>query len=187
MNIFVLDDSPKISAEYMCDKHINKMVVESAQMLCTAHRMLDGVETMKPSVSGKRTLRYFEMPEPDESLLYRAAHMKHPCNIWIRQTEDNYLWLYDHFMYLGEEYTYRYGKSHKSIELLGERLCEAPRNLTRSGQTDFVLAMPDKYKTICPITSYRNYYKGDKTFAKWERNRKQPEWWNESKEYQVVL
>ena len=148
-------------------------------MLSTCHRMLDGVEENRPSISGKRNVRYFRLEEPDESLLYRAVHFNHPCNIWIRKTEDNYFWLYDHFMYLGEEFEYRYGKKHSTIELLGERLCDAPRALTSSGLSDYVLAMPDKYKVLCPITSYREFYKGDKTFAKWERGRAQPEWWND--------
>jgi hypothetical protein len=42
MNIFYLDKDPIKAAEYSCDKHVVKMILESAQMLCTAHRVLDG-------------------------------------------------------------------------------------------------------------------------------------------------
>ncbi len=58
MNIFVLDEDPVISAQMMCDKHIPKMIVEAAQMLSTAHRMLDGYMEKRPSKSGKRMVKY---------------------------------------------------------------------------------------------------------------------------------
>ena len=44
MNIFYLDRDPVIAAQMMCDKHVVKMILESAQMLSTAHRVLDGDE-----------------------------------------------------------------------------------------------------------------------------------------------
>ena len=180
MNIFVLDDSPETSAKYMCDKHINKMVVESAQMLCTAHRMLDGIETKRASVSGKRFLTYFEMPEPDESLLYRAAHLKHPCNIWIRETEGNYHWLYDHFMYLGEEYTYRYGKVHMTDTKLRQALKQVPTNIPDIGPTKFKLAMGSNPECIFEdaVKSYRAFYhtKEERFNLVWTK-RMIPDWW----------
>ena len=49
MNIFVLDKDPHIAAQMHCDRHVPKMIVESAQMLSTAHRLLDGEEYMAPS------------------------------------------------------------------------------------------------------------------------------------------
>lgn len=41
MNIFYLERDPKIAAEFHCDKHVVKMIVESAQMLSSAHWMTD--------------------------------------------------------------------------------------------------------------------------------------------------
>jgi len=188
MNIFALDDSPELSAQMMCDKHISKMIVESAQMLSTAHRMLDGQETRKQSRSGKRWVRYFNLPVADEDLIYKAVHFNHPCTVWCRQNDSNYTWLYDHMMYLGIEYTKRYGKTHSTIELLGERLCEPPKNIKYGLRTPFALAMPDEYKSKDAQHSYRIFYKNEKTFAKWERGVSEPHWWkNISKKVELAL
>ena len=59
MNVFVLSECPIESAEMMCDKHIPKMIVEAAQMLSTAHRMLDGYMEKRPSKSGKRMVKAY--------------------------------------------------------------------------------------------------------------------------------
>ena len=75
MNIFVLADSPKESAEMHCDKHVCKMMIEYAQMLSTTHRILDGEEVISES-------------------LYKVAHKNHPCTIWTRTNKSNYLWLF---------------------------------------------------------------------------------------------
>ena len=68
MNIFVLDEDPTIAAQMQCDKHVVKMIVESAQMLSTAHRMLDGKMIMKPSKSGKRMVKYYDLYEGADDL-----------------------------------------------------------------------------------------------------------------------
>ena len=57
MNIFVLNKDPVLAAQEQCDKHVVKMIVESAQMLSTAHRMLDGQVYRKPSKSGKTMIK----------------------------------------------------------------------------------------------------------------------------------
>ena len=87
MNIFILDSDPKLSAQLQCDKHIVKMVLESAQMLSTAHRMLDGKLVMKPSKSGKRMVKYYDLYEGADDLeaeliYYKAVHHNHPCTVW---------------------------------------------------------------------------------------------------------
>ena len=92
MNIFILDHNPKIAAQSQCDKHVVKMIVESAQMLSTAHRMLDGVETKRPSVSGKTMIKYYELENPEmELMLYKAVHHKHPCTVWTMESVYNYV------------------------------------------------------------------------------------------------
>jgi hypothetical protein len=86
MNIFILDKDPVLAAQLQCDKHVVKMIVESAQMLSTAHRMLDGKIVMKPSRSGKRMIKYYDLYEgandlEAEMLYYSAVHHGHPCTI----------------------------------------------------------------------------------------------------------
>ena len=78
MNIFYLDSDPVKAAQMQCNAHVVKMIVESAQMLSTAHRLLDGVETRRPSLSG-RMGKYWALSDARETLLYKAVHMAHPC------------------------------------------------------------------------------------------------------------
>ena len=163
MNIFVLDRNPITAAQQQCDKHVVKMILESAQMLCTAHRVLDGDEPA------------------DRFGLYKKAHTNHPCSIWVRESMHNYRWLWVHMMALGEEYTYRYGKVHKSIQKLGKKLERLPHNIPRGKMTEFKLAMkqyPECMKEDT-VESYRLYYqtKQDKFNMVWT-NRDIPEWFN---------
>lgn len=139
MNIFILDIDPGLAAQFHADKHVVKMILESAQLLSTAHYALDGVVRD-----------------------YKPTHINHPCSIWTRQTTSNYTWLYSLFKELSAEYTRRYGKEHKSWATLKDVLRVAPRSILRDTMTPFALAMPDKYKSGNPVTSYRNYYKGEK-------------------------
>ena len=101
MNIFYLDRSPSIAAEMACDKHVVKMILESAQLLSTAHRVIDGDEYA------------------DKVGLYKMAHKNHPSTIWTRTSTENYMWLNRYFGALCREYTYRYGKHHASERLAG--------------------------------------------------------------------
>jgi len=106
MNIFYLDKSPVLSARYQCDKHVVKMILESAQLLCTAHRVLD----------------YTLTSEHDSKGLYKSTHKNHPSAIWARSGYEQYSWLYHHFIALGNEYEYRYHKKHLTIIKLKEPL-----------------------------------------------------------------
>lgn len=143
----------------MCDKHVVKMILESAQMLSTAHRVLD---------------------ESNDAELYKTAHKNHPCSIWVRKSSENYSWLYSHFKALSEEYTYRYGKIHSSWQKLGKILNKMPKNITMNERSPFAIAMKQYPECIVendPIQSYRNYYRvAKKDFAKWTK-REEPEWW----------
>lgn len=192
MNIFVLHDDPVIAAQMMCDKHIPKMIVESAQMLSTAHRMLDGKKIRKPSKSGKRMVDYYDLYEGPyndleaELLYYKAVHFHHPCTVWTMESEANYRWHWEHMKALCNEYTYRYktekepNKMHKTERILLWQIQSPPRNIPKGGLTQFKLAM--KHYPECmvegdPIQSYRNYYHAAKYFAKWEKGRPAPDWW----------
>ena len=179
MNIFVLSANPITAAEMMCDKHIPKMVVESGQMLSTAHRMLDGIQTQKLSKSGKRTVKYWIHPS-HEDLLYKAVHSAHPCTVWTMQNNSNYIWHYIHFLALSREFKIRFNKNHKTHEILRDILGTPPANINTGNLTPFALAM--KHFPSCivegdAVTSYRNYYHTAKPFAKWQHGRSEPDWW----------
>lgn len=160
MNIFILDKNPIKAAQLLCDKHASKMIVESGQMLSTTHRMLDGNLEKRRSKSGKRMVNYYTHPK-HEQLLYKAVHHNHPCTVWSRASMQNYIWHYDHFTAMGTEFEYRYGKKHKTIELLEEVLSIPPRNIPNIGLTPFALAMQNEPQCIVEddaVQSYRNYY-----------------------------
>lgn len=163
MNIFYLHHNPFLAAQYHCDKHVIKMILESAQMLSTAHRVLDGYITMSPK-------KRFNLDEPRDSILYSATHINHPSAIWCRENSANYRWLFNLYLALCEEYSHRYHKIHKSSELMG-LLVNLPLSIERSDtMSKMALAMPDQYKTDDPIESYRNYYIGEKSrMLKWTK------------------
>ena len=140
MNVFVLDNDPVVAARFQCDKHVVKMVLESAQLLCSAHHMLMS-----------------DIPDR----FYRLTHKNHPCSIWARSHPDNYNWLASHATGLLSEYTHRYGKTHKSTGII--EWCKGnPPLFTSAKQLPFAQAMPDQYKDDDPVVAYRNYYIEDK-------------------------
>ncbi len=180
MNIFVLDNDPVKAAQLQCDKHIPKMVVESAQMLSTVHRMLDGVVEMRPSKSGKRMVKYWKLDDSRENILYNAVHMNHPCTVWTRENCCNYNWHYKHFMALCKEYTYRYGKMHMSEIKLALILRNAPSNIEHSkDKSPFKLAMGTNPECMFEdaVKSYRAFYqtKQSRFKMKWTK-RAVPDW-----------
>lgn len=180
MNIFVLDNNPATAAQMMCDKHIPKMIVEAAQMLSTAHRMLDGELVKKPSKSGKRMVNGYVHPNSNlDAVLYNAVHHHHPCTVWTMESKANYEWHYQHFLALADEFVYRFGKQHLTAQKLSEVLRNTPINIPNGALTEFPQAMkayPECMVDGNPIKAYRNYYHY-KHFAKWEKGREAPEWW----------
>lgn len=168
MNIFYLDPDPQICAQYHNDKHVVKMILESAQLLSTAHRVLDGVKVNKRYVISDRR----------ESGLYKATHINHPSAIWVRQSIKNYEWLTMLFEQLLREYTYRYGKRHKCETMFD--LAAAPNNISDGVFTGPTPAMPDYCKVPGDsLQSYRNYYILEKShIASWKK-RSVPHWYNE--------
>jgi hypothetical protein len=173
MNIFYLHNDPKTCAEMHVDKHCVKMILEYAQLLSTAHRVLDGTLNVGLSASGRKKTSYVLMDQR-ESVLYSATHINHPSAIWVRQSDKNYAWLYRMFGALMDEYTYRYGKTH-ACERLATALSHRPKNIPKGEFTEPTPAMPDHYKVSGDsIQSYHNYYLGDKTRMFSWKNRSQP-------------
>lgn len=183
MNVFVVNEDPVISARELCDAHVVKMPTETAQLLSTAHRVLDGKQVIRPSVSGKRMVKYFDLFEgiddlEMEMLLYKANHINHPSAVWARESSANYLWLYKHFVALCDEYNRRYCRTHKSDTMLRCALATLPRNIKQGTMTPFPQAMPDDCKQSDPVQAYRTYYNKYKaSFAKWKYTRA-PSWFD---------
>ena len=140
MNIFYLDKCPYKAAELQYNKHVVKMILESAQMLCTAHHHYD---------------LFTDVP-------YKKAHYNHPSTIWCRQNKNHYRWLYNHMIALGQEYTARYGKEHMSITKCRLPLFQYPVGIPEGKFEQPPQCMPDEYKDKCSIQAYWNYYIGDK-------------------------
>ena len=154
MNIFLLDTDTRKCAQYHCDKHVVKMILETAQLLCGVHHMTDQVTDQVP---------------------YKLSHKNHPCAIWSRESLSNYLYLCDLGLELCKEYTYRYGKRHKSQDVIEWCLTNKP-NISDKEFTEPARAMPNEYKVDSVVESYRNYYIGEKSkIAVW-KNREIPEW-----------
>ncbi len=183
MNIFYLHKDPKIAAEWHVDKHVVKMIVEYAQILSTAHRMLDGTKYIGTSKTGRKATRY-RLPDNLENVVYKACHYHHPSTAWARGSSQHYQWLFELWRELSGEYRYRYGskkgKDHSSWTLLGDILKHTPNNLQDNGWSDPPPAMSHYPQCIVPgdsIQSYKNYYIEAKNyFAKWT-NRKAPDWY----------
>lgn len=182
MNIFFLiklsDDDiinwAKECSKQHVDKHVVKMILEYAQLLSTAHRVLDGEEFIDDS--GKRKVKRWKLNNELDNILYKATHSKHPSAIWARESSKNYKLLYTLFIHLCDEYTYRYNKIHLTDKKLRNTLFHLPKNIKIGDVTCFPQAMPDKYKCNCSVTAYHHYYNGDKQhIASWTK-RDIPEW-----------
>lgn len=150
MNLFILHHIQTISCQQHVDRHVVKMILESAQILCTAHWVIDG-----------------EIGDG----WYRPTHERHPVVRWCCENSANYDYVYRQFMMLSVEYEWRYGREHLSWTKLGAAIKQRPWGIDRSEQChDFVLAMPDKYKDEGSrvrsieeaVVAYRRYYLGEK-------------------------
>lgn len=167
MNIFFLSRDPAEAARYHNDSHCVKMILETAQLLSTAHRVLDGDEK-------------FQLQDSRNDVLYRATHKNHPSAVWVRSGVDQYRWTHDLLYYLIWEFRSRYGKPH-ATERLMPFLLDAPHNIV----TDFYewqdppQCMPDDCRGDDTVQAYRTYYAKYKNhIASWKNG--QPEWWNDS-------
>ncbi len=180
MNIFYVHSDPKTCAQQHVDKHVVKMILEYAQLLSTAHRLLDGTEVQGFSNSGRKAKRW-QLPDSRDATLYKASHINHPSAKWARHGEQNYRWLFTLWIELLAEYTHRYGKIHASSRLMAY-LARPPKNIKMDEPfTAPWRAMPDEYKfdrsvPDYTVKSYRAYYLGAKTqMLKW-KNRQTPDW-----------
>ena len=188
MNIFYLNNDPKLCAEMHLDKHVVKMILEYAQLLSTAHRVLDGTVSTRLSKSGRKQ-QYYPLADERDNFLYSATHVNHPSAVWVRHSYENYEWLYKLFIALLNEYTHRYGRIHATARLI-DALHTPPIHIPKGiGFTEPTPAMPNEVKVlrevatdryeIDSIKSYHKYYIHNKVhIAKWTK-REIPLWYSE--------
>lgn len=153
MNIFVVDSDPVIAAQSLADVHSSKMVLETAQLLCSTF--------------------------PTSLAPYRRTHYNHPCSVWTRTSRENWDWLLEHGLALGEEFLFRYGKPHASTKIIEWcKLNWKAAEVAAVPMTPFAQAMPEEFKRQDAVEAYRAYYRGAKAeIAAWNKHRAAPEWW----------
>lgn len=154
MNIFILDNDRDKSIKYLPDKHVVKMPLESTQLLCGAYHILGQADT--------------------QQYLYKPTHLKHPCSLWVMESVDNWEWLREYTIKLGEEYSYRYGKQHKSVELA--KTLSTP-SYESKGLTEFAKCVPIEFRELSVVEAYRQYFIEQKQHLKTYTKRNIPEWW----------
>jgi hypothetical protein len=160
MNIFFLDADPVKAAEMHCDKHVCKMIIETAQMMS--------------SVQARYGL---------ENPPYKPTHQKHPSTLWSGDNTLHYAWLRALGLSLCREYTKRYNKIHKT-EAIIKGLWSAPPGMPTGEWSNPPQCMPDECKMDDTVGAYRNYYVIAKAkFAKWAHATKAPQWWPLKKEF----
>mgnify|MGYP001107947207 CR=1 FL=1 len=151
MNIFVLDFNCTRCARYHTDRHVVKMILESAQLLSGAVRY-SGIDCG-----------------------YKLTHVQHPCAVWTRTSLNNWFWLRKLAGELNAEWQYRFNhvRNHKSYDVV---LSLPEPNIQRIGLTPFALAMPVQHRSHGSVSSYRRYYAYEKQHLfKWTK--RDVPWW----------
>ncbi len=175
MNIFVLHLNQRQAAQWHVDKHVVKMLLETVQLLYTAHwvKVYPELVNYKAPITLAKyqktlkepyTLQTAPSPKTDKTAHgYRPCHVNHPCAKWTRQTIGNYMWLSKLGIELAKEYTYRYGKHHSCEEHIMWLYHNLPHNIHCPYRTPFAIAMDPEYKiSEDPVECYRNYYNTSK-------------------------
>ena len=176
MNIFYLDKDYRTNAGYHVDKHVVKMPVEYCQMLSTAHRVLDGKQVIIKSDTGRKKTEWYLDDITLNTELYKATHMNHPCAVWVRQSSENYKYLFALLCSLLSEYTFRYNKNHACERKL-IYLAKPPENIPCN--LEFIeppKCMPEDCHVDSVVESYRNFYKRYKSHILNWKHGDIPEW-----------
>jgi hypothetical protein len=165
MNIFYVDANPLLAAQALCNKHVNKMIVETAQILSNCYSLERMAEP--------------DCPRTQAGSPRKHSYPHHPCCKWVQKSFENWQWLVAHGLSLEMERLYRGFEPHFSVEFI--KWCG--NNKPVFIESDFTMppqAMPDEYKMENPVEAYRRYYneyKRNTIQMKWTR-RNPPEWWN---------
>ena len=155
MNIFYLDSDPKLAAMSHCDIHVNKMLLESAQIICTV-------------------AAHYDIAAP-----YKPTHASHPCVLWAAANSNNLRWLLDLAYWLNAEWRYRWERSiyHLSAEAINSMdittlLCALPDSSFREPPQ----AMPAEFQRPDSVAAYRAYYRWGKQHLHSWTKRERPDW-----------
>ncbi len=156
MNLFYIHEDPWKAAQMQCNKHVIKQSLETAQMLSTAHRLSE---------------------TPQAPFVYKMTHANHPSTKWLRSSQIAYKWGLDHLQALFQEYTYRYGKVHKTEREKLEYLKVVPKDLPELPFVDPPQCMYDECRGLDTVLAYRAYYatRENEIDMKWTKRRK-PQW-----------
>jgi len=189
MNIFALSTNPTKAARMMCDKHIPKMIVESAQMMASALRrheesVLFAFSSALSSFDDMDELFTHHGVLTKKNTPYKGGYAHHPCTVWTGDSWGNFMWLAQHAQALLIEFSMRFGQSKvhhacwtpiNNMKAFGQMM----QSKNKQAKTPFAMAMPDEYKREGKeVLAYRDYYFAEKSdFAKWERGRDAPDWW----------
>jgi hypothetical protein len=181
MNIFVLDSSPDRAAQYHCNSHVVKMILEQAQLMCTSH-WLSQLDTHKKVLGDFRRVRDMQewlletVPLADQPP-WKITHINHPCAVWTRASVENYRWGSELGLALCAEYTRRYRKRHRS-QCVHEWLEAHTPNLPSIGLTPWAQCVPEDCRGADTVQAYRDYYNKHKSrFAQWEPRAMTPSWY----------
>ena len=185
MNLFYLDDDLDRCAEAHIDKHVGKMQLEAAQLLCTA-LWVDKLLGFVPRALNPDELAVIKAemsqlaPNIDDrqhlDIPYKAAHVNHPSCVWVRSSYEHYAWTHCYVNALDSENVWRGNKPHKSCTVVNR--LPLPANMLNKGWQPPFPAMPEELKTGNILEDYRTYYIRDKAaIASWKR-RGQPDWWS---------
>ena len=165
MNIFFLDNDPVVAAQYHCDKHVPKMIIETVQMMVSAARRHGATDS--------------DVPTTQKGTPHKGGYHNHPCTVWVGDNYGNYRWCLELLYGLLAEFNHRYGKDHfamsqlTDLEYLEHLIPETTLGITPPAQ-----AMPDEFKQSDPVAAYRTYYRDDKATNDWfkyERGTPAPE------------
>lgn len=162
MNIFALDVDPESAAQFACDSHVCKMILESAQIMSTAHWLADC--STAESLYGL-------------SAIYAPTHPSHPSVLWASQSLANWQWLREHALALSDERLWRFPLyNHHNSTAIAYHMPEP--EMPDRGLTRFAVGFKSKLDPPDdPIKAYRNYYMTEKRhLAEWTR-RGAPAWW----------
>lgn len=155
VNVFAVDRDPVRAARALCDRHVVKMTVESAQILCTAARARLG-----------------------QRAPYRPTHADHPCVGWVVATRANWEWLVRHGLALADEYERRFGRVHSSRTVIARMASRGPPPSAGRRRQPFAQVMPERYRGRDAVSAYRRYYVAEKArFATWKPPARAPRWW----------
>jgi hypothetical protein len=178
MNIFALHPKPRKAARWHADRHVVKMILETAQLLYTAHWVL-----CYPALTEKGCRALLATLSAPPWMLgapkggYRPTHANHPCAVWARQTLGNYRWLVELGLELAREYTHRYGRIHACVVHLEWLEANEPWGIRRvPRRTPFACAMPEYIEGLTPVERYQEYYRKEKQHLLQYTRRHPPHW-----------